>query len=440
MSLDDLVSVSITNTSVNPTRPGFGTALFMAYHAHHTERRVLSYASVKEMTDDGWTVTEPAYLAASKYFGQNPSPKKFKVGLRPAASVYVQQVSLTFSNAVQGKKYSLTIGNTTVTYTVLAAETTTTVATAIDLLVGAVSGVATHGHSTNTLYFTAAAGVLLNFKCTDPDISALHELSTDQSAALTADIAAAYAEDSDFYGLLLDSQSKQEVLAAAAWAETNKKLFVFNTIDTPCLNSGSTTDVMYAVKAAAYARTAGLFHRSELLSYAAAAWMGQRFTATPGSDTWAYKTLAGITVDALTDGQITAVKNKKGSVYTTVAGLNVTQGGTTGSGEYVDVTRFVDWQKSDIQIRVFAALVGNPKIPFTAKGIELIKTIILASLKQGVVNGGLADSSPAPQVIAPAVEDVSSLDRAARNLSGITFTGRLAGAIHELDIAGTVSA
>ena len=68
----------------------------------------------------------------------------------------------------------------------------------------------------------------------------------------------------------------------------------------------------------------------------------------------------------------------------------------------------------------------------------MVKAVIKAVLSDGIRAGGLA-SDPAPEVTAPAVKDVDPVTKAGRILPDVKFTATLAGAIHQLEIDGTLS-
>lgn len=449
MGLDSLVNVSITSNTQTPTRENFGTPLIAAYHAAWPER-VRTYTSLAAMVSDGFAVTHPAYLAASAIKAQNPSPPSWKVGRRALAPTH--SIALKCLSATEGDKYSFKIGLaggtlTLIEYTVGAAETTTDVATAIELLVEAVTGIASTS-STHTITATVASpsatSYLMDVAEWNPAMLEVKDGTADPGIA--TDLAAILVEDPDWYGLALDSNSKAEVVAAAAWCESNKKLFPSNTSDTECGSNSVSNDVMSTLKSSAYVYTGVAFSGKKLLSYSGAAWLGNRLTATPGSDTWANKTLRGVPADdirSLPAAKETVILSKGGNTYQTIAGLSVTGPGKSASGEFFDVTRFVDWLRSEIKVRLFARLANSPKIPFTDAGAQSVAVTIQGALNDGVTNGGFDPGNgsdiPAPYVTVPRVADVSSIDRGNRNLPGVKFTGRLAGAIHTLTVQGEVS-
>ena len=436
MALEDIVNVSITAQTATPTRPGFGTPLFAVSKvpAAFTEL-VRTYSSLSGMIDDGFTTGDAAYLMAAAAFSQNPRVKKVKIGKR--ALPQTQVVTLTVLSATAGKVYNLTVDGTAITYTVpgSGSPTTTTVATAIAALIDAVSTVAATS-STATITVTASvAGT--TFDISDWTTSLLNLKKTNTDPGIATDLAAILNEDSDWYGLAIDSTSAAEIVAAAAWVEANGKLAVFDSSDYDIIATGS-GDVGSTLKTSAYARSAIMFSGNSTQSYASAAWLGNRFPFDPGSDTWMFKTLKGVPVTVLTDSQMGYALGKNVNVYTTIAGINMTQQGKSASGEFLDVTRFIDWLTAEIKVRVFAVLVNNQKIPYTDAGVDVIVSIVKGALQDGINVGGLA-ADPAPYVSAPAVADIDSVTKASRLLPDVTFTGTLAGAIHAVEINGTLS-
>lgn len=435
MSLEDIVQVNITANTAAPTRPGFGTPLIAAYHTRWTSDRVREYAKPAEMVDDGFTVTDPAYLAAVKIFSQSPRVRKIKVGRRTRA--FTQILHLTPTVTSTGTVLSVDVNGETASFTMGATQTVAAAVAGLLAAINGLPGTADHTATDGTTHvvLTAPVGALVDLEDWTSNLS-VSDATVDPGIA--ADIADIVAEDDDWYGFVMDSNSQAEVEAAAADMEARIKLFVFNTSDSAVFDSGSTTDVFAELAGLNYARTIGIYSGSKLLSYSAAAWMGDRFPYDPGSDTWAFKTLAGIPTDNLSSGKVTAILNKRGNVYTTIAGLSVTQYGKSFSGEWADVTRFIDWLRSEIQIRVFALLVNNQKVPYTDLGIDMVKAAVQGALDAGVRAGGLS-SNPAPTVTAPAAEDVDSITKATRVLPEVEFGGTLAGAIHQLEIEGTLA-
>lgn len=442
MSLADLVNVTIQVAASAPSLANFGTPLIAAYHTKYGDR-VRTYSALSELVTDGFAVTDPAYLAAQALLSQSPHPPNFKLGRR--ALPYTQIIHLSCLDATAGDIYSFTVGlpgqtANQITYTVPGSSSTTAVATAIAALITALSlsglTVSTPG-SSNVIALTMTAGSLIDVQ-TDAVHLSLSDVTTDPGIA--TDLAAIAAFDNGWYGLGLDSQSSAEVQAAAAWVESNQKIFPANNSDTDngSTPGGDTSSLAYHLKNLAYTRTGMLFSQSKLLSYSGLAWLSGRLTATPGSDTWAYKgPLTGVPVDNLTESVYANVLAKNGNVYITVANADFTLMGTSGSGEFFDTVRFIDFLQNDMQISILAALLANPKIPYTDAGMSIIQSLMLGSLDRGIKAGGLA-ATPQPTVTIPPVATQNVANVAVRAVPGITFQATLAGAVHTLVINGSV--
>lgn len=436
MPISDVVNLSITVSGAGPTRQGFGEPLILAYHTHYTDR-VREYSDLNSLVSDGFAVTDPAYLAAAEICAQNPRPPLFKVARR--ALPPTQTLNLTCLSTSATDTYVFQLRNSggawhivTVASTGVPNTDVATINTAVTAL-GLTGVVATHSGAVLTL--TQTAGVLVDVIFDNAHMS-FADVTTDPGVA--TDLGNILAADPNWYGLLLDSQSAAEITAAAAWAESNGKLFGWNNSDTADANPSSTTDIFYTEKQLAHARSFGLFAYTQLLCYSAAAWMGRMFPTNAGSENWAFKTLAGIFADALTTNQIHAIENKNGSVYTVLAGLNLTQFGKQPSGQFIDITRGTDAFSSDLQVGIIALEANNLKVPFTDAGVDMFRSVIAATIKSYQDIGFLATSPPAV-ISLPLVANVGSIDKAKRNLPVVSFSATLAGAIDSIQIQGTLT-
>lgn len=166
----------------------------------------------------------------------------------------------------------------------------------------------------------------------------------------------------------------------------------------------------------------------------------------PGSETWAFKTLNAVSIAELTATQMQALQEANISYYVEYGGKAITQGGKTVSGQWIDVIRVMWWQKSDMQERIYNLFVTQPKIPYTDNGIAQVQNQIICSLKRGQAMGGIAPTEydeegnaiPGYTVTVPRTRDLTQAERASRQLKGCKFTARLSGAIHNVEVRGTL--
>ncbi len=172
--------------------------------------------------------------------------------------------------------------------------------------------------------------------------------------------------------------------------------------------------------------------------YLASAWMGKMLPEAPGASSWAFRELKEVKPYGLTTTKANELEKANINRYLGIKEQGVTLDGKMCSGKFIDITHGIDWLHVRIQERLFRLLVLNKKIPYTLKGIDLVRCEIIAQLKEAVYQGVLADD-PEPQVSTPKMEELDEQTRGERVLPKIRFSGRLAGAIHKIEIQGTVT-
>jgi hypothetical protein len=434
MSLSDLISLTITKQTTAPTQAGFGRPCLVGYHTAWIDGRIRLYSEAAEMLDDGFTVDDELYKMAVSLKSQNPSPPDFYVGRR--ASAPTRTVHIIPTVTTEGHVTSGTVNGTEVSHTNGAAETIATIVAALQTLIDAISGVTATVPvgDTHVEVVVDVAGDDLSVSF-DESVNLLDETA---DPGITADLNAVRAEQSDWYGLAIDSSSQAEIEATATWAEAEVVLFVPRSADWDVKDASEEDDVATTTNDSNYARTVGIWHKDSIgVEFPDCAWMGRMLPTIPGSATWAFKTLAGVPVSDLSQGEENAIRGKHWSTYTDVAGVGITYEGHTGAGDYADITRFVDKIRARLEERTVFIFANNDKIPFTDAGVDSFRGEYLNVLGQGVIDGGFTDD-PAPTVTFPRVADISAINKASRTLPDGKFGAVLAGAIHNLRLDGTV--
>lgn len=446
MALSDIVTVSISTASARVERAGFGMPLILAADAPvgFTER-VRFYNDAASVLVD--FPSGPTLDMANAIFSQEPKPIKIAVGrlaLKPTQRWAITPV------ATNTTKFEMKVNGSLISITSDGTATVTEIIAALKIAIDALALAITVSDQTTFMRIVAnVAGVGFKVEVLNSRLLGLAQDHADPGVA--TDLAAIFVENSTWYTVLNPFNSKAMALAIAVWVEANKKLFICATQDSDVVNLSNAADtggaqtVAGAAKAAAYFRTALIYHPANS-AYADAAWAGKCLPLDPGSETWALKTLAGVTVTVLDATQHSNAIAKFCNTYELYAGINVTGVGdqTTGGmgrvsgNEFIDVIRFRDWLEARMSEDVFAAKAKAKKIPFTDGGISVIEGILLANLAAGVAVGGLA-ADPAPKVTVPKASAVSSGDKAIRKLSGVKFDAILAGAIQATNISGSVA-
>lgn len=432
MPLSDIVNVQITRQTSAVSRAGFGTMLFLGLHKD-TNNRVDFYSSQSAVEAVHGASSQIA-IATSDYFAQSPSPTQVAIGRRT-----IDNVELTVTSAVVGTVYSVTINGTLFSYTAIGGDTAAAIATALCTAINA---------GAEPVTATAGAGGVFDL---DADVAGVpYTVAVSSLISITAfvadddiddDLSACEQENNNWYGLTVHSRDQDDVELVADWTESRKKYFITASDDEDIIDEtvgADTTSIAAYLRTNSLARSSCIYHALAATQFADCALFGQILPQDPGSYTAMFKTLASVTVDTLTDTQATNALAKNCNIFQEIGGVNILREGKDGEGEYIDVIIFVDWLQARMTERIYSLLVNSLKIPYTDTGAALVEAEIKAQLDQGIDRGGLA-KDPAYTVTIPKVSTISSTDKANRLLPDITFSATLAGAIHKIEINGTVS-
>ncbi len=530
MTLNDYSSVLISGTGPSLSQVGFGTLGIAGYHTHWSERSRV-YTALSELVTDGFSTSEPLYMAMGVALSQTPCPKEIKI-LR-LANAPVMSVRVT-PLAVDGAAYELSIvqpGKATVDISVTAdgsatvdeicdaletalntalltsmgtstssvavatgAKTFTTqaglhfpvgskvVATSVlgsDSMTGTVTSysgttlvlnvasvvgsgtdtdwtftqqdviVTPDGGTATYLTLSAAAGIWFAVQGWNTSRLKVEDLTPDPGIA--ADLAAIRQEDDDWYGfgMVYGARAIQE--EAADYLETLDAIYGFDTSDWQAWTNASSADIWSILSAKSYVRGICYPCRNQG-TFAGVAGLAERLPWDPGSPpsaggTFHSKTLKGVVTSTWTPTEKAALRDKLYTVYQRTAGLNLTLGGETPVGEFLDYTRFNDWFRIRLQEDFVGVQAANQRVGYDVTGIKAEESACKSRLRVAIASGGAVDlinddgtTSP-PIVVMPALADTTSQERAARELGGggIKIYYRYAGAIHFVNSVVTVT-
>lgn len=253
----------------------------------------------------------------------------------------------------------------------------------------------------------------------------------------------------DFYILNTESRVKGDILKAAAWTEARDRIYIATSKEAAVL-AGTAANVALELQAAGYHRTAYIWHALEdsddgsapAHGYLDGAWSsaggGFNLDSPNGAGTWCFQEIAGVPFDTLTGAQCSEIYDANANLFGRLKGLNFTSKGTMASGRFIDVTTSIDWLKTRLEENILGAFVGaRTKIPYTSSGMNILRAVAHEIFDKGVSFGHLSPDSP-PSIAFPKISEVSSADRASRNLTA-TATATLAGGIHKVTMAITVT-
>lgn len=443
MGLEQIVSIAISLQSSGLSQQGFGTPLILGYTPTWVER-ARTYSDIDGVGAD-FATTTPEYRAAAVLFSQNPRPEQLVIGR--GANKPTQRYKISVATVANNRAYSVSVNSTAYTFTSDPTATNDEIAAGIQAAIAAActaaGATAAVAGAAGTQYVEVTGNAAGNwFSLSVGDIAYLKLVQDHADPGIAADLAAIKLENNDWYALGTMFNSGACIVAAAGFAESNGKLYVAATADSEVATVAESlaTDVAKLLKTAAYFRTAAIYHHSPI-AFADMAWLGRCLPLTPGSEMWAFKTLATVPASTLTDTHKTNIAAKYANYYAAIAGRNMTlganNGGVVSGNEFIDTIRFRDWLQARLQERLVLLLATVDKIPYTDAGIAQVENQVRAQLDDGITAGGIA---PEPYTVTvPKAAAAAPADRAARILRNVKFSARLAGAIQKIVIQGVLT-
>lgn len=426
MSIEKFVVVQISRQTRGVTQAGFGIPLILGPNGDFTGVR--TYRSMPSVSAD-FLESDDEYKMANAIFSQTPRPEEIKIKKSP---VNVAQVSdVVIATVANASLYRVIINGVNFDYT----SDANAIATEIrDGLIAAVNGgtepVTASASGADVRLTADVAGESFSLSVGDSKLT---------TAAVTANVGIASAileavqEDPDWYSVLTTDITDVTVKEAAKTVESLRRIYGVRRSDS-AIRTSATNDIMSFLKNKGYDRTF-LMHTGTVTDMSDAAWMGRVLPLDPGSETWMFKTLQGVTVDAWNDAEQEFLDGKNANYYIETAGVRHTVNGKMASGEYIDIIRGIDWLQARIEEGIFQQLVLADKIPFTDKGIAIIENILRQRLQNGITVGLLESFT----ISVPKAADVAFESKAARTLPDVEFEAVLQGAIHKIIIQGVVT-
>lgn len=442
-NIDRIVNVQISLNTNGVSKEGFSTMLVVGTHAN-TLNRVTTYTNINDLTNDGFSTDDPIYKAVSAAFSQTPRPRQVKVGRRQ-----IEEVNISVNNIKDNTDYTVTIFSKDNKGIITEQEykfNSSTSATATTIVSGLQSAMTDDTVVTATVESENLKLVTKSNKAFSVKVSSNLSIELAEPTEEIADtMSAITASDSDFYGIVLASRDKDDIMAMAEWVETQTKLFGTSTAEPGAKDSETDIDLLSMIKAKNYYRTFAFYHELADSEYLEAGVMARCFAIEPGGETWANKVLSGLTADNLTETEYLAITNKNGNTFETSRNKSITQNGKVAGDEWIDVIRFRDWLQEEITVNVFNLLINSNKVPYTDAGIALIENQIRQALLLGQRRGGIApteydednNENLGFSIEMPLAANISANTKAQRLLEDVKFTARLAGAIHVVEIAGS---
>lgn len=352
--------------------------------------RIRQYNSLNGMLADGFTNTEPEYLAAQLYFGQTPAPEFLWVGRQDLTAIAT--LIPHSGNAGTGYKVGDIIAVTQGGATGGWASVTTIGGS------GAVTGLAVVTTNDGTGYTVATALATTNINSTgsglEVDITAVGE------TPLIAFQNCRIANSTWYAGVVVTAvTADHEAIAAYAQAATPLTFYWATTGDAAVLNN-TTNNLAAFLKAASYTSTALIYSTTQSgaapnNAYAAAAAMGLEMGLNTGLANsyftmWG-KVLTGVIAEPLTQSQVNVINGNNCNVYIGyVNQYTILQPGITPGGIYVDQILNRAILQANLQFAIMNLLVSVPSVPQTDPGEQQLIHVCNAVCQEAVTTGYLA--------------------------------------------------
>jgi len=173
-----------------------------------------------------------------------------------------------------------------------------------------------------------------------------------------------------------------------------------------------------------------------------AALVGATAGRAAGSFTYKNMILSGIAAQDLSDAEIEAIHAKGGITFVAKAGNNVTSEGKVGGGEYIDVIDCEDYIIQQLAYRTQKVLNNAAKVSYDNNGIAMLESVAKDVLQDAYNNDMIItneDGTPGYWVDYALREDTKAEDRANRKYIGGKFGFALAGAIHTVEVTGSIT-
>lgn len=246
-------------------------------------------------------------------------------------------------------------------------------------------------------------------------------------------------EHNDFYFVLLASRVQTDIEETASWAGANEKLFIIQ----PDITK-TASDIVTMAGSISSSRVGIFAHDGGSTAedqYLDAAIVGRMAPTDPGSSTWKFQGLNGVSVATFSNTDQNTLLDANVNSYVRRMGVDMTNEGKETSGGFLDIQRAKDWMKARIEESIFFLLYNSEKVPYDNPGIGLVieklKAVLQSSVRRNVIARN-AEGKGMWSVTVPTRSEIPVNDIANRILPDIDFVATVAGAIHTVQVEGVL--
>jgi len=490
LPISRLISVSLTLTPQAAQQQNLSQLLILGDSAIiDVVSRMRLYTSLTQVATDFGT-NAPEYLAATLWFGQNPQPTSLLIGRWAQSATHGQlfgapltptnSLIATWTAIANGGFHISVDGGASTNVTGLNFTGATTLNGVAAIISAALTGATCVYNSvfnrfeitsnttgaTSSISFLTAPTAGTDISGLMGDVAGGGGYQANGIVAETALAAATFFDQTfgqQWYALQFASthtvNADHQAVSAFIEGTATYHFYGVTTQDPNALLASSTTDIAYLLSQTKPNRTAVQY--SSTSNYAIASALARILTTNyAGANTvitLMYKQEPGVAPEVLNSTQIAALEAKNCNVYVTYNNnTSIFEPGVCSSGLFIDTEIGTAAWVVTMQTALYNVLfTTSTKVPQTNTGMHLLATAIEQTSSQFVVNGLLAPGTwtsagvgvinqgdPLPKgyyVFVPPIEQQSASQRAARLSVNFQVLGKLAGAVHDVQIGVTVN-
>lgn len=396
--VDKTIDVTVSLETAPVAQQSFTNALALVPH-NLSANTVDSFTSLKSVQDFGAATNSPLYHFASGVFGGKQPISILKVGAMQQNGIEITVDTIPAEGEVVSIYVKVEGIEKTVSFTVPASATTSTVAAGLAAAIEVAFPTTDSGVTANKITFSSPAQdkISVGWGSTNTATKRPHCIIKGLTADTPTDVLAqVQTEDSDFFYVLAESHVPSEVEALGTAVNALDAIYLTSTSDENVKNSANSSNIAVTLADKAqsgvcltYSKVADTYFTE---AYTLGAWGG---TEASASTTLNLNTLEGVPVDNLSTQERITLTQRNTNYYHKERGENVFKEGWVMSSDFIDTVRFSKWLK----IRSEEALFGLFKrkanrgtgVPYSDFGSLMMKNTILTDVVNvGIRNGGIA--------------------------------------------------
>jgi hypothetical protein len=383
------------------------------------------YEDLASVSTD-WGSSSNTYKLINAVFSQTPRVDKVLVYRREPAAPQTKKITKTGS-FVTGNVITYNVNGIggTVNFTTDDATTFNNLASALNSISTIISSATVSGSDIDVVG-VAGATLDINLSISGGASQPNLDITTTVAGWNAGDDVLKASENYDFYWVVETSHNKNTQYALAKAGQGLNKYVAISSNEAGILTN-STSDIFSMLANKNFNRVFGIYSSTSDTEFIEGAWLGRVIKVGNGQITFAFKKLAGVTVDKLTPSQRTNILNKKANFYVENGGVPITYIGNNFANEPIEFTWDIDYFKARLTENVYSLLVSQNKVPYNDKGINLIgaiiRSVVTQMVQEGVLLGSDENGNP-PVITIPTLASIPNTDKMQQIMSGFKVEAR----------------